>query len=64
MKTTDDIVTESIERTDYAVTQWEKAPYHVKSIAGAYMVPVLEALKAQQDAISALLQESFANGKT
>ena len=42
---------ESVEK---AVRTWEAAPLHVKTMAAAYMVPILEALRDMAEALDKL----------
>ena len=42
------------EAVDKAVLNWQGAPMHIKAMAGAYMVPVLEALREVSQAVKRL----------
>lgn len=41
------------ETVNDAIAAWEKAPMHVRAMAGAYVGPILAALIALADAVEA-----------
>lgn len=43
--------TEANAAVKAAVNAWDKAPMHIKAMAGAYMKPILHALQALERAI-------------
>lgn len=50
-------MTNQEESTQKALRNWQGAPMHVKAMAAAYVVPILEAIRDISEAVSRIEKE-------